>query len=301
MSFIVNDNFQSYQAGPNQLPNGFSTDGIVFESTMIDADTQRPPAPSVGFYEHTGIYYSLFGNIRLDFGNFEPYTTVCWLTLGDGTVSLTPGLIELHIVEIIEGVLMSDINIAQVLVELDGTISINVPGVAKVNTLIPLWYFNTWQYFQYSAQIDATNISVQHPNGLIRVTSNLAVDGLLTKISNSQQISNIDVPTWASPLGINRWVVVGNPNGQYFGELVITDDEQSLPYFPNKASTINARTSEVITEVIEKPLRNARVSQAVTELVKQPTNNVRSSQMIVELILKGGSANQGAGFYVRES
>lgn len=301
MAELINDTLQSYAPGPG-VPNQFNGFGIVFNSEFIDTGTIPSPSQAPGFYEKVGIIYALFGTISYPINALlssiaVQQSTVYWSTLAPLGGTSSPGVFSLSNTS--PTTPFNQIVLLQVSFPSDNSVSINIPGNNPFNSLIPAFLYDTWHEYSLAVTIGSVTIS-----GVLyyTVTVSMTVDGfpILTGIS---AVTSIPLSaSWNNAATVNQWLFTGIANGDYFSEFAITNDIQSLPWYPNLVMTRNARMSQDVVELIMQPLsRNVRMSQAITELIAQPsTRNARMSQAIVELILQG-TFSAGPGFYVRES
>jgi len=298
-TYIINDNLQSYSPGSG-APNNFNGIGIVFGSQFIRGSANPSPSPAPGFYEKTGIYYSLFGQIAFPLNaNLAGYptqnTTVIWSALGDGSVSFNPGTLILASTDPSNP--NNIINLLEISVESDGSITGSMLG-AKVNSLNQNWYPKTWQIFQVDANFTSDLIGSIH---YIGCTFSVAVNGIVV-ISNAILTSTIQTAsTWNGSPDVNQWIWTGTPNGQNYGEFAITAALETIPTYPNAGSP-KALISQMVVEQLLLPSdANVRVSQMIVEQMLLPSNaNARISQMVVELIKNYKASPSGGGWLTKE-
>jgi hypothetical protein len=296
MSTLVQDDLQSYSVGPG-IPAGFNDVGIVFGSEFLEPAS---PTPAPGYYERVGIVYELFGQIAwptngLLAGSSTPTTTVGFYTLSNN------GLPATLLLSSTNPTTLGQIVLLQTKFEADGTISLIAPGVAPKNSLVPVFLYDTWMFVQVTASFSQYTLS---GNTLIAITADLAINGEPMITGFVFFTSVLLSSTWNGGSNFNQWNFVGAPNGQFFGGFYITNDIQSLPWFPQPATIINALDSQIIVELQQNsPNIAGRITQGIVELQQQPSSrNGRMTQGIVELMHNGVITPVGTGgFYVRES
>lgn len=302
--FIFNDTFVEYSAGP-LIPNSFQAGpgniGLLFNSLIIDTGTQPSPSPAPGFYEKTGNVYFLFGPISFPINNnladnVTPTTSVFWSTLALAGNTSSPGVLILCTTN--PETPDNPIVILTTAFEADNSLSILVPGAQPLNTLFQSYSYDTWHDFMIIVQLRSLVIDGV---SYIVVSLSLMINGLLY-FDGVQLVSNIALSsTWNGQATLNQWIFNGIANGDYFSEIAATTDIQTLPFYPNPVDTVNALMSTATVETIQKSFSpSGRTSQLVVETVEQPIRKARMSQAVVELILKGTFSGQ-QGFYVRES
>ena len=296
MAFLVEDNLQSYSVGPG-IPSGFNDVGIVFGSEFLEPAS---PTPAPGYYERQGIVYELFGQIAWPVNGDLTATSAVTTSIGFYTLS-NNGLPATLLLSSTNPVTLGQIVLLQTRFEADGTISLVAPGVPAVNSLIPVFLYDTWMFIQVTASFSSYTSS---GNTFISVTGSLAVNGEVM-IAGFVFFTDILVSaTWNAGFSINQWNFVGAPNGQFFGGFYITDDIQALPWFPQPADVINSLDSQMIIELQQNsPNVVGRMTQGILELNRQVgSRNGRMTQAIVELMHNGVITPIGTGgFYVRES
>lgn len=286
MTVLINDNLQSYSPGTG-YPDNFVGAGITFTYDFINFTTGQHPRPSPGFYERVGIGYQYFGN-QLQYPvpanlsvNSVDSTSVFWAAFG---------FIGVNLVSVNPDNTNDATTLLSFTLETDYSLSINVPGAAKKNSLTQVYYADTWQYWQVNA--DFSNVG-----GFVVVTVSVAVDGIIV-FNNIALTSTVNVSSlWNNLAEINAWQWTGSA---YFGEFTILAGAASLPYFPNEAMTINMRSAQMVIEYARQQIPNLRISQAVVEVMKVPNRSMRAAQMVVEIVVKG-TFNPAGGFYVRET
>ena len=286
-SYIFNDTLQTYPPGPG-FPANFHGLGIVFLSQFSSPPS---PTPAPGYYERTGIIYELFGTIAFPLdADLALYptnaTTVCWATLSNNGA---PGTVQLFSTDPANPTTGSQ-PLATVVFEPDASVSIAVPGAAKINSLIPIFPYDTWEFFQLTASFGSILIGT---DVFVTVNCYLAVNGTVL-ISNAIFVTNVLVSgLWNAAPSVNQWVFTGPANGQFFGEFAATQTIETLPFFPNPGTPLASHNSQMVVELMEQFSPNARMTQGVVELVTQYTPNARVTQMVVELIV---SNTAGGGF-----
>lgn len=297
MTFLVDDDLQSYSVG-NGTPTGFNAVGIVFGSEFLEPAS---PTPAPGYYERTGIIYELFGQIAYPVNGLLAGSAVNSTTIGFYTLS-NNGLPGTLLLSSTNPSTLGQIVLLQTRFEADGTVSLVAPGVNPKNSLVPVFLYDTWMFIQVTASFSQYPVSGVP---FIAITADLAINGEMM-ITGFVFFTSIPLSaTWDGGSNINQWNFVGAPNGQFFGGFYITDDIQSLPWFPNPAMTVNALDSQMIIELQQQsPNIAGRLSQAIVEIQRQVSNrNARATQIIVEIMHNGTITpiSGSGGFYVRES
>lgn len=262
------------------MPSGFHGLGIVF---LSEFSTPPSPTPAPGYYERTGIVYELFGQIAfpldVDLALYPTnQTTVCWATLSNNG---KPGTLNLFSTDPANPISGAQI-LASVVFEADASVSIAAPGAPKINSLVPIFPYNTWALFQLTAFFGSVLIGGQF---YVSITASLAVNGKVL-ISSGVFVTNILVSgLWNAAPSANQWVFTGAANGQFFGEFAATQTIETLPFYPNPGSPLASHDSQMVVELMEQFAPNARLTQGVVELMTQYAPHARTSQMVVELII----------------
>lgn len=280
MSVIFDDDFSAYTIGT--FPG-------TWRAIFLGGSVQN-----TGLGGSPGLQFNPGGVIQKDnlkdpAVNTQPDVTVFFAFQGGDSGSIC----SLHNINPIT--LGDDNNLLEVIVERDGSITVQTTGAIIGNTQLPVSWKN-WYFLQLNATFDQALVG-----GIfyVKVTVTLALQGQIL-INNLVGISNVPVSTLVAGMGINCYDFgAADIHGATIDNVRAEHPSVAINTYPHPGTPFG-RFSQAIVELAETAnLALGRVSQAVVELSELPTTQkVRASQLVIEII---ANLAVGEGWMVYEA